>query len=595
MFAIFLDIWYFRIYSFNGRLNVSPGVQALLAALSIIVAAVLLVGFRWPARRAMPVVYITAVLIAFFAWQMPGMRVLASTVQGLIITLSILWIIFGAILLLNTLKHSGAVAAIRRGFTNISPDRRVQAVIIAWLFGSFIEGASGFGTPAAIAAPLLVALGFPALAAIMLGMMIQSTPVSFGAVGTPILIGIPAGLKDEIIVTNLAAAGSNWDRFLQVITTQVAVTHAIVGTLIPLFMVMMMTRFFGKNKSWTEGLSIAPFALFGGIAFTVPYALTGVFIGAEFPSLIGALIGLAIVTLAAKKRFLIPKDTWDFAPASQWPGHWMSKLEFKIDTLTHQKPMPGFLAWTPYVLVAIFLVLSRLPELGIGNILKAVTFKWPDILGVKGIAADFAPLYLPGGILVLVVLITFFLHRMTFKGLKKAVGESANILLGAGFVLIFAVPMVRILINSGVNDLGISSMPVAMAEWVADMVGSIYPLFAASIGAFGAFIAGSNTVSNMMLSKFQFETAVKLGLPGTLMVALQAVGAAAGNMVAIHNVVAASATVGLLGQEGQTLRRTIIPTIYYCLLTGIVGLIAIHLLRISDPLTNYLISLAAGK
>ncbi len=221
----------------------SPGVQALLAALSIIVAAVLLVGFRWPARRAMPVVYITAALIAFFAWQMPGMRILASTVQGLIISISILWIIFGAILLLNTLKHSGAVAAIRRGFTDISPDRRVQVVIIAWLFGSFIEGASGFGTPAAIAAPLLVALGFPALAAIMLGMMIQSTPVSFGAVGTPILIGIPAGLKDESIVRSITAAGSNWDQFLQAITSQVAVTHAIVGTLIPLFMVMMMTRY----------------------------------------------------------------------------------------------------------------------------------------------------------------------------------------------------------------------------------------------------------------------------------------------------------------------------------------------------------------
>jgi lactate permease len=270
----------------------------------------------------------------------------------------------------------------------------------------------------------------------------------------------------------------------------------------------------------------------------------------------------------------------------------MSKLEFKIESLTHQKPMSGFLAWIPYVLVALFLVLSRLPELGIGNVLKAVTFKWPDILGVKGIAADFAPLYLPGGILVLVVIITFFLHRMTFTGLKKAVSESANILLGAGFVLIFAVR--PYLINSGVNELGISSMPVAMAEWVANVVGGIYPLFAASVGAFGAFIAGSNTVSNMMLSKFQFETAVKLGLPGTLIVALQAVGAAAGNMVAIHNVVAASATVGLLGQEGQTLRRTIIPTIYYCLLTGIIGLIAIHLLGISDPLTDYLISLVGS-
>jgi lactate permease len=573
----------------------SLGLQALLAVMPIITAAVLLVGFRWPAKKAMPIVYAAAALIALFAWQMSAMRLLASTIQGLIITLSILWIIFGAILLLNTLKYSGAITVIRKGFTTISSDRRVQVIIIAWLFGSFIEGASGFGTPAAIAAPLMAALGFPALAAVMMGMMIQSTPVSFGAVGTPILIGVPAGLKDGIIVQNLNAAGSTWDQFLQIITSQVAVTHAIVGTLIPLFMIMMMTRFFGKKKSWTEGLSIAPFALFSGIAFTLPYALTGVFIGAEFPSLIGALIGLAIVTLAAKKRFLLPKDSWEFAPASEWPAQWMSKLEIRMEALPNRKQMSGVLAWTPYVMVALILVLTRLPEIGIGALLKKVTLNWGNILGVEGISAEFSPLYLPGGILAFVVLMTYFLHRMKFTEVKKAIGESGNIILGAGFVLIFTVPMVRILINSGVNELGISSMPVAMAEWAAEAVGGIYPMFAAGIGAFGAFIAGSNTVSNMMLCKFQFETAVKLALPGTLMVALQAVGAAAGNMIAIHNVVAASATVGLLGQEGQTLRRTIIPTIYYCLLTGLLGLAAIHLLNISDPLTRYLISLTSGR
>jgi lactate permease len=562
----------------------SLGFQAFLAALPMIVAGILLVGFRWSAKRTMPVVYLVAVFVALFFWQMSLKIIVASTIQGLIITLSILWIIFGAIFLLNTLKYSKAIAVIRNGFTTISADRRIQAIIIAWLFGSFIEGASGFGTPAAIAAPLLVALGFPALASIMLGMMIQSTPVSFGAVGTPILIGIPAGLKNQAILQNLSSAGSSWDQFLQLITSQVAITHAIVGTLIPLFMIMMMTRFFGKNKSWKEGLSITPFAIFSGIAFTLPYALTGVFLGAEFPSLLGSLIGLAIVTLAARKGFLVPKDTWDFASPSQWPKEWMSTLEVRIESLGSVKPMSGILAWIPYVLVALLLVLTRMPELGIGDFLKYFTLSYSHILGIQGINASLEFLYLPGSIMVLVVFVTYFLHRMTLSEVKKAIGESGKIILGAGFVLFFTIPMVRILINSGQNELGISSMPVAMAQWVAMVVGSIYPLVASSIGAFGAFIAGSNTVSNMMLSKFQFETAMKLNLPGTMMVALQAVGAAAGNMVAIHNVVAASATVGLLGQEGQTLRRTIIPTVYYCLLTGLLGMVAIFLLGISDPL-----------
>ena len=158
--------------------------------------------------------------------------------------------------------------------------------------------------------------------------------------------------------------------------------------------------------------------------------------------------------------------------------------------------------------------------------------------------------------------------------------ESSKILLGAGFVLIFTVPMVRIYINSGINTIGLPSMPVAMAQWVAENVGKIWPFFAPWIGALGAFIAGSNTVSNLMFSLFQHSIADKLMISGITVVALQAVGAAAGNMIAIHNVVAASATVGLLGKEGIILRKTIIPTIYYVSTVGIMGLIVIYLLKI---------------
>jgi lactate permease len=530
----------------------------------------------------MPIVYIVTALVAFYVWQVSFNRILASSIQGFLITIAVLWIIFGAILLLNTLKHSGAIKVIREGFNNVSPDRRVQVIIIAWLFGSFIEGASGFGTTAAIAAPLLVAIGFPAMAAVMIGMMIQSTPVSFGAVGTPILIGVDKGLDSQSISNSLQAVGSNWDAYIQIITSEVAIIHAITGTLIPLFMTLMMTRFFGQNKSWTEGLSALPFAIFGGLAFTVPYALTGIFLGAEFPSLIGALVGLPIVTFAAKKGFLVPKNTWDFAPKEEWPVHWVSKFEMKLDAMTSKVPMSLTKAWIPYVLVAIILVITRVSSEAKAFV-KAWVIPFKDILG-EGLGYSITPLYLPGGILVFVVMLTYFLHKMEFKEMKAAIGESSKVMLGAGFVLIFTIPLVRILINSGVNAAGFDSMPVAMANYVATSVGDIYPLFAPMVGALGAFIAGSNTVSNMMLSQFQFGVADALGISTAFMVALQAVGAAAGNMIAIHNVVAASATVGLLDQEGQTLRRTIIPTIYYCFIAGILGLIGMYSLNLLDPL-----------
>ncbi|PPK61963.1 L-lactate permease [Malaciobacter marinus] len=556
--------------------------QALYAALPIFIAAILLVGLRLPAKKAMPIVYIATALVALFVWEVTFNRVLASTIQGLLITIAVLWIIFGAILLLNTLKHSGAIGVIRQGFNNISPDRRVQVIIIAWLFGSFIEGASGFGTPAAIAAPLLVAIGFPAMAAVMVGMMIQSTPVSFGAVGTPILIGVNKGLDSASISATLDSLGSNWDTYLRLITSEVAIVHAITGTLIPLFMVIMLTRFFGKNRSWTEGLSIVPFAIFAGVSFTIPYALTGIFLGAEFPSLIGALVGLPIVTFAAKKGFLIPKKSWDFAPKEEWPVHWVSKLELKLDAMTVKVPMSLTKAWLPYILVAIILVITRVSDEAKAFV-NSIVIPFKDILG-EGLGYTISPLYLPGGILVFVVLLTYFLHRMEFKELKEAVSESSKVMLGAGFVLIFTIPLVRILINSGINESGFDSMPVAMANFVATSVGDIYPLFAPMIGALGAFIAGSNTVSNMMLSQFQFGVADALGISTAFMIALQAVGAAAGNMIAIHNVVAASATVGLLDQEGETLRRTIIPTLYYCLIAGILGLIGMYVLGLTDPL-----------
>ncbi|WAN09041.1 L-lactate permease [Stutzerimonas balearica] len=562
----------------------STGMLALFAFSPILLAAVLLIGLRWPARTAMPLVYVVTAAVALFVWGMSFNRVLASTLQGLVITIGLLWIIFGAILLLNTLKHSGGITAIRAGFTTVNPDRRIQAIIIAWLFGCFIEGASGFGTPAAIAAPLLVAIGFPAMAAVLMGMLVQSTPVSFGAVGTPIIVGVNSGLDTATIGAQLVEQGSSWQAYLQQITSSVAITHAIVGTVMPLIMVLMLTRFFGKEKSWKAGFEVLPFAIFAGLAFTLPYVATGVFLGPEFPSLLGGLIGLGIVTTAARMGFLVPKRTWDFADAKDWPSEWLGSVEMKLEDLA-ARPMSTFRAWLPYVLVGALLVISRVfPD--VGNLLKAWNIAFNDLLGEAGVSASIQPLYLPGGILVLVVLATFFLHGMKARELGAAVKESSSVLLSAGFVLLFTVPMVRILINSGVNAGELASMPITMARYVADSVGSVYPLLAPTVGALGAFLAGSNTVSNMMFSQFQFGVATNLGISGAMIVAIQAVGAAAGNMVAIHNVVAASATVGLLGREGQTLRKTVWPTLYYVLFTGAIGLIAIYVMGVTDPLVG---------
>ena len=172
-------------------------ILSVLSFLPILVVAIFLVGLRWPASRAMPLAYFTAAGLGLWIWGLSFNQVMAASVKGIIVATTLLYIIFGAILLLNTLQQSGALRVIRQGFTDVSPDRRIQVIIIAWLFGAFVEGSSGFGTPAAVAVPLLVGLGFPAMAAVVSGMIIQSTPVSFGALGTPILVGVGTGLSGD--------------------------------------------------------------------------------------------------------------------------------------------------------------------------------------------------------------------------------------------------------------------------------------------------------------------------------------------------------------------------------------------------------------
>jgi lactate permease len=427
-----------------------------------------------------------------------------------------------------------------------------------------------------------VAIGFPALAAVLMGMMIQSTPVSFGAVGTPIIVGVSKGLDTHNITESLLANGSTWEAYVQQITSSVALIHATVGTLMPVLMAMMLTRFFGKNKSWTEGLDILPFAIFAGLSFTIPYALTGVFLGAEFPSLIGGLFGLAVVVSAAKRGFLVPKSTWDFEDEKKWPAEWLGSLKVEKEEAVAQ-PMSMAKAWLPYVLLAVILVASRVSA-DFKAMLTGVSISFNNILGEAGISAAIQPLYLPGGILVFSALLAVLLQSRSVTPLIKAAGESSKTLIGAGFVLVFTIPMVRIFINSGINEADLASMPVTTANFAAGLVGEAFPALSATIGALGAFIAGSNTVSNMMFSQFQFEVAQTLTISSATVVALQAVGAAAGNMIAIHNVVAASATVGLLGREGATLRKTVIPTFYYLVVTGIIGMVAIYGLHITDAL-----------
>jgi lactate permease len=542
-------------------------ITTTLVALAPVLAVFLfLVVLRLPAVKAMPISFLLTAVLAVLVWQVPLIHVLAASIEGIIISFTILWIIFGAILLLNTLGLSGALNTIRQGFTYISADRRVQVIVIAWLFGAFIEGAAGFGTPAAIGAPLLVALGFPPLAAAALALMADSSPVTFGAVGTPFVIGVTQGLSEGEAVAPLVAnvlGGSSLGEFVQASAVQAISIDIFVGSFIPLILVAVLTRFFGKNRSWKEGLQIWKFAIFAGLSFTLPALLVASLFGPEFPSLVGALIGLAVVVPAARRGFLLPKEPWDFGYERQPEPEFTQRLSMPI-------------AWAPYLLVALLLVLTRLAALPFQGWLQGVHIEVNNILGTP-ISTSFAPLYLPGTIFLVVVLVTVFLHRMTGAQLGQAFRQSASALRNSTIALGTAMAMVRIFINSSVNTAGLGSMPVELATLIAGVAGQAWPVFAPTIGALGSFISGSSTFSNMMFSLFQFSVANQVGVSERIVIALQALGANAGNMISVLNVVAAATVVGLQNQEGRIIRITLMGTIYYVVWAGILGMILVLL------------------
>jgi len=544
-------------------------VLSLLALSPIVVVGILLVGLRWPAKYAMPVGFVVVLAVAAFRWEMSAAAIAASSIQGLIIAGTLLFIVFGALLLLETLTKSGAMSTIRAGFTGISPDRRVQAIIIGWLFGSFIEGASGFGTPAAVVAPLLLALGFPAMAAVMVGLIIQSTPVSFGAVGTPMLVGVTQGLADGPGVNErVQVLGLTFPAYIERVAIDVAILHAVIGTLIPLFLACLLTGVFGEHKRYGDGLKVWKFALFAAFAMTIPYVTVAVFLGPEFPSLLGGAIGLVVVMYASSRGFLMPTEVWDFPPRSGWDARWSGNIEAAVDDLTTRR-MSQLRAWSPYLIVAVLLVFTRTVAPVKTFLTERTDIPVEGILGTT-ISTSVQPFYLPGFVFIVACVLTYGLHRMTRAQIAETWKVAGSQLAGAAVALLFALPLVRVFINSGTdfNSSGLSSMPLTLAEGASALAGNGWPLLAPWIGALGAFVAGSNTVSNLTFSLFQFSTATQIGVSPEIVVAAQAVGGAAGNMITIHNVVAASATVGLLGREGDLIRKTIVPTVYYCLAAG---------------------------
>ena len=530
-------------------------------------------ALNWPAKIAMPISWLITAVLGFFVWNMDLLQLGAYTVAGLFNSIEVLIIIFGAILVMNTLKMSGGMVAINNGFRSISPDARVQAVIVGFLFVSFIEAAAGFGTPAALAAPLMISLGFPPVAAVVMALICDSACVAFGAIGTPVQQAIACLGGAEALDAAYIGQMSLWT----------AIPHAVVMLILPFMAIAIICKFFSPERSVKPALQALPFCLFAGASYAVPYVLINIFVGYEFPSLFGALIALVITVLAAKFRFLTPRKTWHFGPESEWEDSWKAS---RPPAPPKESKMSLIRAWIPYVIIALILVATRIPALGIKGLLNQTgsifVIKSGDLFGVANTAFTLKWAYVPGTVFILVALITVFLHKMRAKDVGTAWAASFRQVSGAAVALVFGLAMVQILRYSGSNDVAavdeMKSMIYHMAEALSKVGRSLYIAISPVIGVLGAFISGSNTVAVTLFANLQEQAAANLGLNTAIIVAANTVGGGIGNMICVNNVVAACATAETTGKEGKIIRVNAIPAAIYTVIVILVLMAAFYIL-----------------
>ena len=518
----------------------------LLSFLPIVLPFILLVLLRQSAKVGMTITFVVLLIGAFFLWDMEWLVLLASIVQGLHKAFAILIILFGAIFMMNILQRTGAVNRINLGFNRLTTDMRLQAILIAFLFGAIIEGVAGFGTPAVVVAPLLVALGFKPLAAATLALVSNSVPVPFAAVGTPVQIGLG----------NLSSSAD----FFNEVGAYITSIDFFAGLFMPTIVVYMLLLFFSKNSTKKDYLEVTPWTLFVGATYTTIAFVTLRTLGYEFVTIVSSISTLLIATLSIRFKFLVPKHSWQNA-----------KVENHKD-IDHTD-MPLWQAWVPYGLVILLLVLTRTVAPIKSFVQTFVNLSYNNILGFDSIDSTLQLLYSPGFILVVSAILAIFIQRSNTSHLKTASMASLKTVKGAALALIPTLALVQIFSNSGINDAGLESMPIYLATFLGERLNGIWILLAPFVGELGSFITGSATVSTLTFSPVQYQIAQQYGLNTELILGLQIMGGAAGNMICVHNVVSVSAVVDTEGQEGLIIKKTVLPALLYGLLAGLAALI----------------------
>lgn len=533
-------------------------ITAVIALVPILSLLIFMVVLEKPAYKAATISLLITILAVSLYWRMDGAWINASVIKGFMLASEIMFILVGVFLMIAVLKQGRAFSFINYFVFNLSRDARVQAILMAWFLVSFMEGIAGFGTPSMIAAPLMVSLGFSPFAAVAATLVGDSMSVTFGAAGVPMTIGISEGVSNA----QALILGTGFVSQVSIVT---ALFHSCLGLFLPFAIICLLD--FIYSRSFRRALAFWKFSLAAGAAFAAPYLLTAILLGPEFPTIIASIIGGFIVIMLARRRIFFPEDEWVFHNAR----------EAAISELAQHEHRPKFYikAIVPYIIVVFFLVITRTNLFSIGEFFSNISFPINQISGVA-VSHNFAPFYSPGFFFLIAAIVGFFVYRGQVGDIK-AIGKSILGKIFKVYVALAAVlAIIQIMVFSDNNISGLPSITNYMME-VLSGTGFFWPIFSPIVGLFGSFIAGSSTVSNLMFSSLQVETAFVVGISPIIGLALQSVGSAVGNMFAVHNVVAASAVVHLEGNEGRIIKYNAVPALIYTILAGVIGLIFVHL------------------
>jgi lactate permease len=503
----------------------------------------------WPSHISLPFAAFLVYLLVLGRSRLDPNLVNATVVNGTLSALTPISIIWGAILLSQTMRRSGAERIIDQWLKEVSPNPVAQLMIVGWAFSYMIEGSSGFGTPAAIAAPLLVGLGFDAVRVAIFTLVMNSVPVTFGAVGTPMWFGFSqAHLSPSQMLS---------------VSWKSALVNSVAALLVPILALRFVV-------GWSQIRQNLVYIYLSILSCVVPSLVLSRF-SYEFPSLIGGAIGLCLSAVMARHQLgLVP----------------YTNGEMEIGTLSgrHERVR----AFTPYLMLIAILVVTRVRffpfrewlnaehprltldwgSLGTFSVSIALVFKLDSIFGTSS-AWSYNSLFVPALIpFFVVVLLSMPLLKIDFYSLKKVAADTTKRLSGPSVTLVGALIMVQLMTLGGDQ-----AQTQVIGRQFAAVMGKSWPFFAPVLGALGAFFSGSATVSNLTFAGIQDSIAHTLGFEATSILALQSVGAAMGTIISISNIVAVCSILGLVNQEGLILKRASIPLVLYALVAGFSGLI----------------------